>query len=300
VNPNCYEAEPHGLGRFPPRPPRMNVPRACPIGSGTARIGPRMSRPSALRTTRSFATRSPPRPLVLDSLRSDPDRSRPHADNGSSGAAPVRELIPPGHPIVLLRTMTGARHADHAPLDPASHTGDGSSQPPHLFKTTTEHDLPIPPSTTTAPGLRIRPILEVFSPARNGSSGSVSLNKTTTEHDPPPPPATRPPRTRWPPPDFPARLPRTAPPRAGPSATSTRARAADHPGSDGLALLPLSSAGPSPPAGAQDPPVIPIMAFKVGPSPPGPPRGRRPWPTLRLPLRSPGRWFPPGPSPATY
>jgi hypothetical protein len=83
------------------------------------------------------------------------------------------------------------RHADPDPLDPG---GDGSSPPPHLFKTTTEHDRSSLPSTSASPGPRIRPILEGFSPAGNGFLKAVPLNKTTTEHDPPPPPPTGPSR----------------------------------------------------------------------------------------------------------
>src|SRR5436305_4107666 len=112
-----------------------------------------MSPPSAIRTTRSSATRFPPRPLVLDPSASNPDRSRPHGRQWllrrRSGS---RTHLPA---IVPFSTMTGARHADHGPLDLVSTTEDGSSLPPHLFKTTTEHDLSLPPSSTASPGLRI-------------------------------------------------------------------------------------------------------------------------------------------------
>src|SRR5262245_39479632 len=142
-----------------------------------------------------FAPRAPPPRGPL------PDRGpqilRPHtrlhhaptARHGSSGAAPVPELIRPrSRPRSGQDQSPTARHADQDPRDPFSTRGDGSSPPPPLFKTPTDHDRSSIPSTSASPGSRTRPILEGFSPAGNGFLQAVSLNKTTPEQAPPPPP----------------------------------------------------------------------------------------------------------------
>jgi hypothetical protein len=125
----------------------------------------------------------------------------PTAGSGSLGLKPVSipppppSTVPPApplrfqEPIRLVRrspppTAMVKSHADPASIDPFATPGDGSSRPPCLFKTTTVHDLGLPPTTTAAPGPRIKPLLEVFSTAVNGSPRAVLLNKTTTVHDP--------------------------------------------------------------------------------------------------------------------
>src|SRR5262249_21159228 len=137
------------------------------------------------------------------------------------------------------------RRADPNPLDPFSTRGDGSSPPPHLFKTTTEHDRSSLPSTSASPGSRIRPLLEGFSPAGNGFLKAVSLNKTTTEQALPPLS-----------PIGPSRDPEATPglpPSAAEDGSSQGGALRDHHAgsahgsspSDRLALSPLSRAGPS-------------------------------------------------------
>src|SRR5262249_10785565 len=160
----------------------MNVPRAGPFGSGTARFGPRMSRLSPIRTTRSAATRSPPTPGAPDPPPSHPAPPPPPPSRGPPGAARVPDLTRPrSRPPPGPAQSPTPRHADPHPLAPGSALGDGSSPPPHLFKTTTEHDRSSLPSTSASPGPRIWPILEGFSPAGNDFLKAVFLNKTTTE-----------------------------------------------------------------------------------------------------------------------
>src|SRR5438067_10176555 len=112
-----------------------------------------------------------------------------------SASNPYRSLFPSRQRLLRRRrsdsrsgrhpfpATTVKSHADHTLLDPSSTAGDGSSQPPYLFKTTTVHDLPIHPAMRAPPRPRVQPLLEVLSAAWNDSSRSVSLNKTTTEHD---------------------------------------------------------------------------------------------------------------------
>jgi hypothetical protein len=76
------------------------------------------------------------------------------------------------------------------PRSNSSAVASGSSDAVRLNKTTSVHDRELPHGTPASSGPRIKPLLEVLSPAVNGSPRSVSLNKTTTEHDSPQRPST--------------------------------------------------------------------------------------------------------------